>query len=135
MKAKYLIQIGGIVNLLFVAFHLSFWKLFNWGQSLSSLSPGNRAVMQVLNIHTAYVLAVFFVLSLVFPDEMSTTKLGRTIGISIAGFWILRAVNQAVFWNMASGASWVILLVCLAVAALYLIPLIRKNASQNIKII
>jgi hypothetical protein len=129
MKSQRLIQIGGVINLLFVAYHL----LSNWQPGLASLLPDYRAVMQVLNIHIAYVLAMFFVLSFFFSNEMSTTKLGRTISISIASYWILRAVNQAVFWGMSSGSSWVILLVCLAVAALYLIPLIHKNAPQNIK--
>jgi hypothetical protein len=82
--------------------------------------------MQVLNIHTAYVLVVFATLSFVFSDEMSISKLGRAIGMGIAGFWILRAVNQAVFWGISSVGSWIIIVVCLAVAALYLIPLARK---------
>lgn len=119
MKTKLLLQIGGIINLLFVAFHLSFWKLFNWGQSLASLSPDDRAVMQVLNIHTAYALAMFALVSLVFPNELSTTKLGRIVSLSIAGFWILRAVNQVVFWGWA---SWFLAIICLAIAAVYLIP-------------
>lgn len=128
MKSKRLIQIGGVINLLFVVFHLSFWNLFNWGESLRSLSPNDRAVMQVLNIHTAYVLAVFALVSFVFPDEIHSAKLGRIISMAIAGFWILRAVNQAVFWGLSFAGSWMILLVCLAVAALYLMPL---NTSSH----
>lgn len=123
MKSKHLVQIGGVINLLFVAFHLSFWKLFNWEESLRSLPPSDSAVMQVLNLHTAYVLAVFALVSFVFPDEMYTAKLGRIISMAIAGFWILRAVNQAVFWGLSFAGSWMILLVCLVVAALYLMPL------------
>jgi hypothetical protein len=133
MNAKRLVQIGGVINFFFVAFHLLFWKLFDWQQSLTSLSSDDRAIMQVLNIHTAYVLAVFSILSLAYPNEMSTTKLGRVVGMGIAGFWILRAVNQAVFWGLSFGGSWVILFVCLAVAMLYLVPLIHKNAPQDLK--
>jgi hypothetical protein len=87
--------------------------------------------MQVLNIHTAYVLAVFSILSLVFPIEMSTTKLGRMVGMGIAGFWILRAVNQAVFWGLSFAGSWVIIAVCLMVAVLYIIPATDKSAMHN----
>jgi hypothetical protein len=130
MKTKHLLQIGGIINLLFVAFHLLFWKLFNWGQSLASLSPDDRAVMQVLNIHTAYALAVFALVSLVFADELSTTKFGRIISWSIAGFWILRALNQIVFWGWE---SWILALVCLAIAVLYLSPFINKPVSVNLE--
>ena len=131
MNTKRLLKIGGVINLLFVAFHLSFWKLFNWEQSLVSLSPDDRAVMQVLNIHTAYALAIFALVSLVFPNELSTTKLGRIVRLSIAGFWILRAVNQAVFWGLSLAGSWMTLIVCLAIAMLYLIPSKAKPALSN----
>jgi hypothetical protein len=125
MKTKLFLQIGGIINLLFVAFHLSFWKLFNWEQSLVSLSPDDRAVMQVLNIHTAYALAMFALVSLFFPNELSATKLGRIVSLSIAGFWVLRGINQLVFWDMSS-AAWIILLVCLGIGMLYLVPVTRR---------
>jgi len=131
MKTKRLIQIGGSLQLLFVAFHLSFWKLFDWGQSLASLTANDRAVMQVLNIHTAYALAIFSLLSLILPEEMSTTKLGRIVSLSIAGFWILRAVNQAVFWGLSFAGSWMILFVCLAIAILYLVPSTARRLVPN----
>jgi hypothetical protein len=131
MNTKRLLQIGGIINLLFAVFHLSFWKLFNWQQGLASLSPDNRAIMQVLNIHTAYILAVFFIVSIAFPNEMIATKLGRMFGMAIAGFWILRAVNEAVFWDLSSGRSWVLIAVCLAIAVLYIVPSSRNGVIQN----
>jgi hypothetical protein len=131
MNTKRFVQIGGVINLLFAIFHLSFWKLFDWYHSLATLSPDNSAIMQVLNIHTAYILVVFFILSLVFSNEIITTKLGRMFGMAIAGFWILRAVNEGVFWDLSSGRSWTLIAVCLAIAALYIIPSTRKGALQN----
>ena len=131
MNAKRFVQIGGVINLLFAVFHLFFWKLFDWQNDLASLSPNNRAIMQVLNIHTAYILAVFFIVSLAFSNEIITTKFGRMFGMSIAGFWILRAVNEAVFWDVSSVRSWILIAVCLAIAALYIIPSSHKGAIQN----
>ena len=78
--------------------------------------------MQVLNIHIAYVLAVFAILSFVFSNEMSVTKLGRMVGMAIAVFWILRAVNQIVFWGVSSIVSWALIAICMVVAALYFVP-------------
>ncbi len=131
MNIKRLVQIGGVINLLFVVFHLYFWKLFDWPQSLAPLSPDNRAIMQVFNLHTAYVLAVFSVLSLAYTNEICATKLGQLIGQAIAGFWILRAVNQVVFWDLSFIGSWVIIIVCLALASLYFIPATYKSATHN----
>jgi hypothetical protein len=131
MNTKRLVQIGGGINLFFVVFHLSFWKLFNWQQSLTMMNAEDRALIQVLNIHTTYVLAVFAILSFVFSNEMSVTKLGRMVGISIAGFWILRAVNEVIFWG-TSLTSWIIIFICLAIAALYLIPATRKTGVKSL---
>ena len=131
MNTKRLVQIGGVINLLFAIFHLFFWNLFDWQHSLASLSLDNSAIMQVLNIHTAYTLAVFFIISFVFSNEMITTKFGQMFSMAIAGFWILRAVNEAVFWDLSSGRSWVLIAVCLAIAALYIIPSTQKRMIQS----
>ncbi len=127
MKTTRFIQIGGVINLLFVVFHL----LSAWTPGLAMLPLDFRPLIQVLNIHLAYALAIFFVLSLFFPNELSTTKLGRIISLLIAGFWVLRAVNEAVFWGISLSGSWIIIFICLAVAALYLIPSVDKRAWSN----
>ena len=131
MQAKRLLQIGGVINFLFVIFHLSFWELLNWYRGLESLSSDNRAVMQVLNIHNAYVLGMFAFMSFAFADTITTTKLGRSIGIGIATFWILRAVNQVVFWGITDVSSWVIITICLVTAALYVIPSVRSQKKNG----
>lgn len=132
MKPQRLLQICGILNLLLVGFHFSFWALFHWQADLASLSPDNQAIMQVLNLHTAYALGMFGILSLFFSNELSTTKLGRIVSLSIAGFWILRGVNQTIFWGVTPASSWIILFVCFAVAVVYVVPSIHKNAPQNL---
>ena len=132
MNGRKLLQIGGITNALFVVFHLSFWSIFDWRQSLASLSLNNRAILEVLNIHTAYTLAVFAAVSLAFPDELTTTKLGRSLSMAIAVFWILRAVNQAIFWGISSIICWVFIALCLGIAMLYLVPLYPKSAENKL---
>jgi hypothetical protein len=125
MKTKLLLQFGGIINLLFVAFHL----LSAWTPGLAMLPADFRPVMQVLNIHLAYALAIFFAVSCFFPDELSATKMGRSISLSIACFWILRGVNQLVFWGVSS-AAWIILFVCVGIGTLYIVPVTRRVAQS-----
>jgi len=127
MSGKNLVKIGGAINLLFVVFHLSFWSIYGWPQSLACLAVTERAIMQVLNIHTAYVLGVFAFLSMAFSGELTTTRLGRSISVAIGVFWILRAVNQAVFWGISPFVCWAIIAVCLGIAALYFTPLMYKG--------
>ncbi|RPH95648.1 hypothetical protein EHM69_03710 [candidate division KSB1 bacterium] len=113
-----LLIIGGILNALLVVFHIMFWKIFDWPNGLASLSADNRAIIQVLNIGVIFGLAVFAVLSIVFRREMLDTRLGRFVTAAIAGFYILRAVCQLMFWG--SGTESVIaFVVLLLIAFLY----------------
>lgn len=125
---RILILIGGIINALLAVFHLFFWKLFDWSGQLALLSEENRAIMQVLNIGVIFGLVVFAILSIAFRDDLLETKLGRFITGAIAGFYLLRAVCQLIFWG--SGTESVItFIVLLLVAFLYDVSLhLTKHA-------
>lgn len=120
-----LLLIGGVYNLLFAIFHLLFWRIFDWKQDLASLTSINRAIMQVLNLCLTFVFIIFGVLSLMYPAQMVETELGRTLTGMIAIFWLLRAVEQAVFFKLKNWISWVFLFIFLGGAGLYgLIPFV-----------
>ena len=72
---KTLLTVGGIYNLLFVIFHLFFWRLFDWKNDLVSLTSINRAIMQVLNLCLMFSFTIFGTLSLFFPGQMAGTPL------------------------------------------------------------
>jgi len=116
---KYLLICGGFINLLLAGFHLSFWKIFNWPESLVSLSPVNLGIMQVINIHLAFVVLVFAYVSIFCHRELLSTKLGKTIVVSIILFYILRAINQLIFWDIVMPNSVLITLFCIFVAGIY----------------
>ncbi len=116
---KYLLICGGVINLLLAGFHISFWKIFNWPESLVSLSPVNLGIMQVINIHLAFVILVFAYISIFCYRELLLTKLGKSIVVSIILFYILRGVNQLIFWDIAMPNSALIALFCLFVAGIY----------------
>jgi hypothetical protein len=120
-----LVIAGGVINLLFVIFHLLFWELFKWPASLSGLDKRQAAIMQVLNIHLTIALALFALVSLVFPRELLTVPLGRCITIFIAGFWFLRAFNQYLFWGASKAASHLLFFVCFVNGLLYLVALLH----------
>jgi hypothetical protein len=119
MMSDTLLIIGGIYNLLFVIFHLLFWRIFNWKNDLASLTSLNRAIMQVLNLCLTFTFFVFGMLSLLYPDQMVGAGLGRALTGMIAIFWLLRAVEQVVFFKLKNRTSWVFLLVFLNGAGLY----------------
>ena len=123
MNAETLIVIGGLYNLALAVFHLLFWKLFNWKQDLATLTPSNRAVVQILNLCLTFVFLVFAYISFLHANELLHSKLGRSLLALIAIFWFLRAIEQIIFFGLRRKASIAFLILFLIGTGLYSIPL------------
>ncbi|MEO8074582.1 MAG: hypothetical protein ABI686_15210 [Acidobacteriota bacterium] len=122
---KTLIIIGGFLWLAFFVFHLFFWKLFDWKRDLSSLTPVNKAVMQVLNLCLMLVFLIFAYISIFHTDELLTTGLGKSMLVGIVLFGVFRAIEQVIFFDLKHIRSKAVLFVALLGTTIYLIPLIR----------
>jgi len=128
---KILLIIGGIINFLLVLFHLSFWKIFNWSESLSCLNFMDRAVMQTLNVHIAFVVLFFSVVSIFYFKELLSTGLGKLILISISGFYFLRSLNQIIFFDITDITSIVIFMGGIIIGLIYLIPFFTSKKTVS----
>ncbi|MBU0691856.1 hypothetical protein KKH18_08585, partial [bacterium] len=113
------IIIGGILNGLLFIFHLLFWKLFNWPEALMYMTPDDRALMQVFNIHGSITIGLFAYVSLFHRKELLTTKLGRVILAVIALFYYVHAINSIIFWNITIPEELIILVLVLIIGLLY----------------
>lgn len=117
--AAVLIKIGGIANIGWFIFHCFFWRLFNWNSQLKRLNDTNRGVMQVLNLCLSFVFLIFAAVSLLYAKELCNSSLGRVMLIGIGGFWILRMIEQPIFFGV-SRISNLFSLLFAATAACYL---------------
>ena len=79
------------------AFHLTFWRLFDWREELPRMSVANRAILPILNLRLTYVFLGIGALCLAFPRELVETALGRALMLGMAGFWLGRLIEQFVF--------------------------------------
>lgn len=100
-----MLYIGGLYHLAFFFFHLAFWKLFDWKNDLQSLSEINRAVIQILNLRLMWIFLVFAYVSFFHADDLLTTTLGKTILVGIIFFWLIRAVEQIIFFGLGKKVS------------------------------
>jgi hypothetical protein len=98
--ASALVVAAGLFNLAFAVFHLLFWRLFDWRIELARLGAANRGIMQVLNLCLTYVFVVSAVLLLFFPPQAFATEMGAFLLLAMAGFWLLRAVLQPMFFQL-----------------------------------
>lgn len=121
---KVLLRIGGVINLLFVLFHLAMRKPIS--VALASLSPDIQATVQTLNIHVAFTLLVFAYLAFFQWHDLLTTRLGNITAIAISLFWFLRAINQVVFYGLTATGTPLWSGLCILFGLLHLIPAIRE---------
>ena len=121
---KTIIYIGGVYHIGFAIFHLLFWKLFDWKNDLSRLSFINRNIMQILNLRIVYIFLTIAFLSFFFAESLLSTDLGKAILAAVSLFWLMRAVEQIVFFGLKQTASALIFLIFLSGAAIYLYPIL-----------
>ena len=105
MEAAFAIVAGGFFNAAFALFHVFFWRVFDWERDLKSLTNINRAVVQILNLCLTFVFLVFAYLSFEHVDDLLSTRLGNALLALIAFFWLLRAIEQAIFFGLRNRLS------------------------------
>jgi magnesium-transporting ATPase (P-type) len=119
---KSLVIVGGILYLLFGAFHLSFWKMFNRNNEFDQMGPLLSKILQMLNV----ALIVFFVslgvIMLIYRYEILNSKLGRAILYISTVFFIVRGLAEFVF-PMPVYPLMATMFFC---ALVFLIPALKK---------
>ena len=101
----FILQALGVLTLALAVFHMLFWRIFDWREDLESLTFVNRAIMKALNVSLIYLLGFFGILSMAAANLMVEETLGRVIVAALAGFWIIRAIAQIVFFRLTKPVS------------------------------
>jgi hypothetical protein len=122
-----LIRIGGALNIVFLLFHLSFYWLFNWKNTLACLNLDNWAIYHIFNVICDSILLMFVIVSFFQTEKLITEVNGRRILFCISFFYIIRIGSEFIFWGIQGLSTLIIVLVCLAPAILYGLPLLRRN--------
>lgn len=107
----------GAADLAFAAFHLMFWRLFGWPESLAASGRLNSAITQTMNI----MLTLVFVLyggKLVALGVQGVPADAYLIASGVL-FGLVRSVLQGVLFGLRSAASKAFLAVALTTTALH----------------
>lgn len=119
-----LIITGGAYTVGLIIFHVLFWRIFKWSETLQSLNDVNKSTMQVLNISITFIFGIFAYISFVHTNELINTRLGNALLILLSCLWIFRAVQQVIFYKLKHKASVGLALYFLVGAFLYGAPAI-----------
>jgi len=125
METYVVIKIGGLYQLAFLIFHAMFWKLFKWKEELPKLTHINGSIMQVLNLCLMFCFLVFGYISLFHTSELITSGIGRALLLFMALFWIVRAIEQLLFFSSKRLLSLAMFVLFLIGFCLYAYPFIR----------
>lgn len=127
MDPKVFVWLGGAHSLAFAVFHLGFWKLFGWRQTLRTATVADRAILQILNLRLIYVLLGVAVLCFAFTDELLHTGLGRALLLGMSLFWVGRTIEQFVFLRINRPFVHVLTALFVVGAALFAAPLLAPQ--------
>lgn len=119
-----LIFAGGIYTVALIVFHVLFWRIFKWPETLRTLNYVNKATIQVLNISITFIFFIFAYISFAHVNDLLNTQLGRTLLVLISLLWLFRAAQQVVFYKLQHRVSVGLTLYFLIGAFLYGIPVI-----------
>ena len=119
-----LIIAGGIYTVALIIFHVLFWRIFKWPETLMTLDYVNKATIQVLNISITFIFFIITYISFAHTDELLNTQLGRALLVLISGLWLFRAAQQVVFYKLKHKASIGLTFYFLIGALLYGVPTI-----------
>ncbi len=119
-----LIIAGGFYTITLIVFHVLFWRIFKWPETLESLNHVNKATMQVLNISITFIFFILAYISFAHTQELLHTRLGNSLLVLISCLWLFRAAQQVVFYKLKHKASVGLTAFFLIGAFLYGIPVI-----------
>lgn len=124
-----IIYICGAYCLLFVLFHLGFWKIFGWGKDLKNLSDikrfnVDRRIMHILNVQLIWCFIAVACICFIFPTELVGSGLGRAFLASCSLFWLIRTVMQFIFFRKRSGLNYILTVLFVIGAALFALPVL-----------
>lgn len=123
MNKNTLLTTGGILNAIFVLFHVWLGYMIHVNPAISQ---ADRPLMEMLNVGGLLMILFIAVASLFYKKEMLTTSLGKLVSLlNIALYWS-RAVEEIIISPVTKP---IILISCIVLGLIYL-PLLSASKTE-----
>lgn len=130
-KSIHLLRISGMLCLFFAASHAAFEKVFNWEQSLSTLTQMDRAIFFTYHYELILLLLFMSALLLIKPAGLLTSPLRYFILGMFALFFLIRIIMEFTLFGLTAKESIIIVAFCLAPIVLFIMALFNKNKKYE----
>lgn len=121
MSSTTLVHVAGWLNLVAAMFHLGFWRLFRWPQSLGDLNQVNRGTLYTMN----WALTWFFgLMAVVFLRADSGAARGDTLPwllLGMSGFFLLRALVHPYYFRLRHPLSMTVFVYALLASVVHFV--------------
>lgn len=124
MDAITLLYICGIFNIFLAVFHIYFWKIFKWNETLENGTIANKYVVQIMNIQLIFLFIFMALVYFFLPNELLNSRLGFWIMFGYSGFWIVRFIQQFIFLKMKGKFVIGLTLLFLFGSIIHILPLL-----------
>jgi hypothetical protein len=124
MIGENILVVCGIYNILLALFHIYFWKVFKWNETLEIGTKANKYLVQIMNIQLIYVFIFMAFIYIFFKDELLDSTLGYWIMFGYAGFWVVRFIQQFIFLKIKGKFVIGLTLLFFIGSVLHLIPIL-----------
>jgi hypothetical protein len=111
---------GAGITLLFAVLHGLFWKLGNWPEQLSRLTPDNSGIVQMLTVVSIYTLLFGAGISLLLAKKPTLVLVEKAFLLFMAGYYVMRIAFGLPFFGFSVEEA-IVWVVCLIVASCYLL--------------
>lgn len=121
--SKVLIYICGIYSFGFAIFHIFFWRIFDWKNSLKKATLADRAIIQIANLRLIYFFLFVGCICFVYPSDLHGTAFGNFFLAGISLFWLGRTIEQFIFLRLNHKMVHVLTIVFIIGSILFGLPL------------
>jgi len=117
-----LVRLGGVLNLIMTAFHVFLCVVIYKQFGKEACYP----LMQMFSVSGTLMIAFMAYTSLGQAREIVSTRLGCSVLALNIGIYVLRAAGEVVLFPRAKP---LVIVLCLAIAAVYAIAMIKRQKS------
>jgi hypothetical protein len=121
-----LLRIAGVINLIFMLFHIAFYRMFHWESTLGCLSQINRAIMMTYHCISILIIGFMGIILLLQTKALLNSILKYGVLSMFALFYLIRIVTEFTMFGFSWSHSSVIVVMCAVPVIFFVIPLFNK---------
>jgi hypothetical protein len=121
-----LLRIAGCISLLFMFFHFSFYKMFEWDNTLGCLSQVNKSIFLTYHYVSFLVTGFMGIIPIVQAGILLGSKLKYSVLSFFALFYLIRIITEFTLFGLSMPQSLIIIVMCALPMVLFSIPIFIK---------